>query len=198
MSQDNFPDWDSLYEKNNVETMPWYSKGLDPDLKNELAKRNLNKGRFLDLGTGPGTQAIELSKIGFTVTGTDLSENAIKKAQKLGSKVEFIADDILNSKLKENSFEHVLDRGCFHVLPPEKRHDYVRQVRSILGAGGILFLKCFSIKEPRESGPYHFSEQDIRQLFGKDFEIESVLESVYHGTLPVLPKTLFSVMKKRL
>ena len=198
MSQGNFPDWDNLYEKNNVETMPWYRKDLDPDLKNELAKRSLNKGRFLDLGTGPGTQAIELSKIGFVVTGTDLSENAIKKARNLGSKVEFIADDILNSKLKENSFDYVLDRGCFHVLPPEKRHDYVRQVKNILGVGGILFLKCFSIRELREYGPYHFSEQDIRQLFGKDFEIESVLESVYHGTMPVLPKTLFVVMIKRL
>lgn len=195
MSQGNFPDWDNLYEKNNVETMPWYSKDLDPDLKNELAKRNLNKGKFLDLGTGPGTQAVELSKMGFTVTGTDLSENAIKKAQKLGSKAEFIVDDILNSKLKENSFDYVLDRGCFHVLSPEKRHEYVRQLKSILGTGGILFLKCFSIKESRDYGPYHFSEQDIRQLFGNDFKIESVLDSVYHGTLPVLPKTLFVVMK---
>lgn len=198
MSQGNFPDWDSLYDKNNVETMPWYSKNLDPDLKNELSKRNLNKGRFLDLGTGPGTQAIELSKIGFTVTGTDLSENAIKKAQKLGSKVEFITDDILNSNLQENKFDYVLDRGCFHVLSPEKRHEYIKQVKNILDVDGILFLKCFSIKETREYGPYHFSERDIRQLFGKDFKIESVLESVYYGTLPVLPKTLFVVMKKYL
>lgn len=195
MSPGNFPDWDNLYEKNNVETMPWYSKDLDPDLKNELAKRNLNKGKFLDLGTGPGTQAVELSKIGFIVTGTDLSENAIKKAQRLGSKEEFIVDDILNSKLKENSFDYVLDRGCFHVLSPEKRHEYVRRVKNILCPGGILLLKCFSIKESRDYGPYHFSEQDIRQLFGNDFKIESVLESVYHGTLPVLPKTLFVVMK---
>jgi SAM-dependent methyltransferase len=196
MSQGNFPDWDDLYEKNNVETMPWYSKDLDPDLKNELTKRNLTQGRFLDLGTGPGTQAIELSKIGFTVVGTDLSENAVNKAQKLGSEVKFVVDDILNSKLEENSFDYVLDRGCFHVLSPEKRDRYVKQVKSILGTNGILFLKCFSINEPRECGPYHFSEQNIRQLFGKDFAIESFLESVYHGMLPVLPQTLFVVMKK--
>jgi ubiquinone/menaquinone biosynthesis C-methylase UbiE len=196
MLHGNFPDWDNLYEKNNVETMPWYSKDLDSDLKNELTKRNLTKGRFLDLGTGPDTQAIELSKMGFSVTGTDLSENAIKKAQKLGSDVEFIVDDILNSKLKENSLDYVLDRGCFHVLSPEKRHEYVRQVKNILGTSGILFLKCFSIKEPREYGPYRFSEQNIRQLFRNDFKIESIIESVYHGRLEVFPKTLFVVMEK--
>jgi cyclopropane fatty-acyl-phospholipid synthase-like methyltransferase len=149
------------------------------------------------LGTGPGTQAIELAKMGFAVTGTDLSENAIKKAQKLGSEVKFIVDNILNSRLQENSFDYVLDRGCFHVLPPQKRQQYVSQLKSILGIGGVLFLKCFSTKETREYGPYHFSEADIRQLFEKDFEIKSIVESVYHGTMPVLPKTLFVVMRRR-
>ncbi|MBI1662851.1 MAG: class I SAM-dependent methyltransferase [Nitrosopumilus sp.] len=37
----------------------------------------------MDLGTGPGTQALELSKIGFKVTGTDISQSAIEKAKKI-------------------------------------------------------------------------------------------------------------------
>ena len=196
MSKDRFPNWNNLYEQISVETMPWYSKDLDLDLKNEITKRNLKHGRFLDLGTGPGTQAIELSKIGFSVTGSDLSENAINKARKLDSKIKFVVDDILNSKLKENSFDYVLDRGCFHVLSPETRHQYVKQVTNILDSKGILFLKCFSVKEQMDYGPYRFSKQDIRQIFDKDFTIDSVMESVYYGTLQALPKTLFVVMKK--
>ena len=56
--------------------MPWYNENLDFDLENELNQRNITKGKFLDLGTGPGTQAIWLAKRGFKVIGSDLSESA--------------------------------------------------------------------------------------------------------------------------
>ena len=75
-----------------------------------------NDSKFLDIGTGPGTQALRLSELGFNVTGSDLSEYAIEKARKISNRVNFIVDDILNSKFKENEFEYVFDRGCFHVL----------------------------------------------------------------------------------
>jgi hypothetical protein len=91
----------------------------------------------------------------------------------------------------------VFDRGCFHVLPIEKRPVYIREINRILDNSGILFLKCFSIKEPRQEGPYKFSEDEIRQLFGNDFVIISVKDTVYQGTLDPLPRALFVVMNKR-
>jgi 2-polyprenyl-3-methyl-5-hydroxy-6-metoxy-1,4-benzoquinol methylase len=97
LSKDSrFPDWDTLY-KQDVSTMPWYNKKLDFDLEQEIKKRKITKGRFLDIGTGPGTQAIQLAKIGFIVTGTDLSYNAIQKAQRLDATINFLVDDILES-----------------------------------------------------------------------------------------------------
>jgi hypothetical protein len=63
---------------------------------------------------------------------------------------------------------------------------------------GILFLKCFSNKEPRQEGPYKFSQEEIRSLFNKYFIIDSIKETVYQGTLDPLPKALFAVMIKRL
>jgi hypothetical protein len=39
--------------------MPWYNKNLDSDLEEELEKRKITKGRILDLGTGPATQAVQ-------------------------------------------------------------------------------------------------------------------------------------------
>ena len=69
--------------------MPWYEANLDHDVENEITSRSLNSGNFLDLGTGPGTQAIQLSKYGFQVTGTDISNSAIEKAKKLSDKVDF-------------------------------------------------------------------------------------------------------------
>ena len=192
-----FPDWDALYRQ-DVKTMPWYNKKLDADLENEIKLRKITKGRFLDLGTGPGTQAIQLAKTGFDVTGTDLSENAIQKARNLDAKINFMVDDILDSKLEKNSFDYLLDRGCFHVLSTDKWNQYDEKIHDILDKNGLFFLKCFSIKEKKlDYGPYRFSEQDIRNIFGKDFVIESITDTVYHGTLDPFPKALFTVMKTK-
>ncbi len=192
-----FPDWDNLY-KQDVKTMPWYNEKLDADLESEIKQRKITNGRFLDLGTGPGTQAIQLAKMGFDVTGTDLSENAIQKARKLEGKINFMVDDILNSRLVKNSFDYILDRGCFHVLSNDKWNQYVKKIRYILDGNGLFFLKCFSIKEKwLDYGPYRFSEEDIRNIFGKDFVIESITDTVYQGTLVRLPKALFAVMSKK-
>ena len=40
--------------------MPWYNENLDSDLEEELDHREITNGKFLDLGTGPATQAIGL------------------------------------------------------------------------------------------------------------------------------------------
>jgi len=191
-----FPDWDFFYKENEIEKMPWYEKNLDPDLELEIKSRDINKGRFLDLGTGPGTQATQLAELGFVVTGTDISENAIQKANKISTNVNFVRDDFLMSKLPDGSFDYILDRGCFHVFEPAQRRKYVEQIKRILDRKGILFLKCFSVEEPGDTGPHRFSKQDIKDIFNEDFVIESVKNTVYHGTLVPLPKALFVVMKK--
>src|SRR5215216_4214609 len=191
-SEKNFPDWNNLYSSQNVETMPWYNENLDSDLEEELERRKISKDRILDLGTGPATQAIQLAKRGLQMTGSDVSETAINRARevyvydKKDKEISFIVDDILNSKIKDKSFNYVFDRGCFHVLPIEKRPVYIREINRILDNSRILFLKCFSIKEPRQEGPYKFSEDEIRQLFGNDFVIISVKDTVYQGTLDPL------------
>src|ERR671921_1665967 len=76
-----FPDWETLYKNQKVESMPWYNENLDADLEEELERRKIIQGKILDLGTGPGTQAIKLHERGLSVTATDLSETAIKKAK---------------------------------------------------------------------------------------------------------------------
>jgi len=140
-----------------------------------------------------------LAKLGFKVIGSDLSEAAINRARSVYANeknVNFIVDDILNSNLKDGEFDYIFDRGCFHVLLPTDRQKYITKIRQILKDNGILFLKCFSDKEPRQEGPYKFSQEGIRGLFSKYFRIDSIKETVYQGTLDPFPKALFTVMIK--
>ena len=74
--------------------MPWYNLNLDSDLEETINEYKITNGKFLDLGTGPATQAIQLAQRGFNVTGSDLSENAIKKAEKAVESNNMGADKI--------------------------------------------------------------------------------------------------------
>lgn len=195
-----FPNWETLYRNEQIQGLPWYYKDLDVDLNIELEKRHINKGKFLDLGTGPGTQAIKLYEKGFQVTASDISEIAIKKDNDLYNtdiqKINFVVDDILKSNFKENEFDYIFNRGCFHVLSINDRKKYVIEIKRILNHNGALFLKCFSVKEPGDYGPYRFSEDELKDIF-QDFEILNIRETVYEGTLNPLPKALFVVAIKK-
>ncbi len=190
-------DWTTAYAENPVEEMPWYYPDLDPDLEKALDKLNINSGTFLDLGTGPGTQALELDKKGFTVTGTDISKDAIERASKLSNNVKFVQDDILNSKLTRE-FDNIFDRGCFHVMSEGKRPKYVNNVKQILKTDGLLFLKCFSDKELETGGGQRgFSKEMIEETFAGYFDIESIYDTEYQGTRKPTPKALFVIMRKK-
>ena len=202
MSEDEkheFPHWEELYQEREIESMPWFNPELDDDLENALDEIGLQRGSALDLGTGPGTQAMELARRGFTVTATDISEAAIRlaseKAQKQRLEITWKQDDILNTRL-DRQFDLIFDRGCFHVLAPERREDYVRTVSGLLKTGGYLFLKCFSRLQPGEEGPYRFTPEQIREIFGSRLSVLLIKETVYQGTLDPLPRALFCTMQR--
>lgn len=187
--------WEDLYKKKNVKTLPWYLKELDPDLSKELKERNITKGTFLDLCTGPGTQAVKLSGLGFIVTGTDISASAIEKVRKLSNTMEFIQDDILNSKLNKK-FDYVFDRGCFHTFPPAKRKIYLKEIIKKLTSDGLLFLKCFTGRK-QSQGPYRISKKVIENTFSKDFYIEKIKDTFFTKDKDQFSQALFVIMKKK-
>ena len=198
-SNNKLTDWDSFY-RDNIEKLPWYEKNLDLDVKHEIKISGINTGKFLDVGTGPGTQAVQLASLGFDVTGSDISKNAIKKALLLSKRVNFVVDDILHTSFAENEFDYILDRGCFHIFEPSQRKNYQNQIKKILKDDGILFLKVLSTEEenlPVEQLSYKFSKQNIFEMFGNDFRIKKIKPTVYYGTLDALPKALFAVIQKK-
>lgn len=191
--------WDERYQQQPVETMPWFYPELDDDLVQALGALDLRGGSALDLGTGPGTQAIQLALRSFGVTATDLSAAAIRlasaRAEAQQIRITWQQDDILSSRLV-GPFDLIFDRGCFHVLPPERRPDYVATVADLLRPGGFFFLKCFSQLQPGTQGPNRFTPAQIQSIFSSRLQVHSVNETVYQGTLDPLPRALFGVMQR--
>ena len=193
-----FPTWQDVY-LTDVERMPWFFPELDPDLQEALDARGIVRGRVLDVGTGPGTQAIALARRGLDVVATDIAPAAIARARDRGRRegvhVDWREDNIVESRLT-GPFDWAFDRGCFHVLFPEQRATYVARMHTLLRPRGLLFLKCFSRLQPGEHGPHRFTSQQIHAMFTGPFHVASVRETVYHGPIEPPPRALFCVLER--
>jgi SAM-dependent methyltransferase len=164
-------DWEKVYE---VEATPW-DVGQPEDALVEFIGSGLVKPcRVLEIGCGNGNDAIFLAKKGFDVTAIDISKNAIENAKSRAKKAEvkckFLVGDIIEIKHFPEIFEFVYDRGCFHFVPKNKREKYVEIVKKSLAKKGYFLLIVSSDKETPK-GPYQFSKQDIKEIFGNDFDI---------------------------
>lgn len=193
--------WEDVYRSSDVTELPWYTPALDTDFDRALREHLPRGGRVLDLGTGPATQAIALAKRGYDVVATDISPTAIRKgthaADRESVRIDFRVDNVLDSKLEDGLVDAIVDRGMFHTLPPESRARYVSTIRRILRPRGFLLLKTFSDKEPRTFGPYHFSPQELRELFDPGYEVLSIEDARFQGNLRAAPKALIAVFRKR-
>ncbi|RJQ42569.1 MAG: class I SAM-dependent methyltransferase [Gaiellales bacterium] len=191
--------WEEMYQAHDVETMPWYLPGLDPDFEEALENHSIGPGKALDLCTGPATQAMALAELGFDVFATDISETAVRlaaqKAKLKGLEISFRQADILRDDLG-GEFDLLLDRGCFHVFEPGQRGMYVDAVDQLLRPGGYLLLKCFSHREKRREGPYRFTPEELGGYFSGVLKVLSIRDAVFKGTLEHYPKALFCVMRK--
>ena len=88
----------------------------------------------------------------------------------------------------------------FHVFEQGKLPEYLKNINRILKKNGILLLKCMSTEEKEMDdgeGPFLYSKEQIQKIFENDFQIQSIKDSVYYGTMKPLPKSLFAVMTKK-
>ena len=89
---------------------------------------------------------MQLSKKGFDVIGSDISETVIKRNKIMYENkypnLEFVVDNILDSNFSHNYFDYIFDRGCFHVFSQEDRPKYYNEIKRLLKQNGILFFKC--------------------------------------------------------
>jgi SAM-dependent methyltransferase len=135
-------------------------------------------GSVLDAGCGTGDTALFFAARGCKVTGMDFLElpisRAKQKAKERQSSATFLIKDAMTLKDWPERFDNVVDSGLFHVFSDEDRKRYVEGLRTVLKPGGKLYLMCFSDEEPGTQGPRRVSQKELRDAFGKGWEIESI------------------------
>uniref|UniRef100_A0A7J3TFU4 Methyltransferase domain-containing protein n=2 Tax=cellular organisms TaxID=131567 RepID=A0A7J3TFU4_9EURY len=84
-----------------------------------------HRKKILDVGTGTGFLAFLLARLGYEVTGVDISNGMLdiarKKAQKLGLNVQFVYGDAENLPFDEQTFDGVICRHLLWTLPNPER-----------------------------------------------------------------------------
>jgi len=194
--------WEARYQETPVQQLPWFHCGLDADFAQAIKQFEMTGGDVLDIGCGPGTQAVELAKQGFSVTASDISSSAVESARLLAEaenvSIDFHIDDILDSNLP-GPFDLILDRGIFHCFTgTADQQAYLATVRRLLKSQGLLLLKCFHQDETREQGPPgRYGEEDIRCFFADGFELIETYACRFSSDMPDgSPKALFCTIRK--
>ncbi|MBT8042545.1 MAG: class I SAM-dependent methyltransferase, partial [Pontiella sp.] len=153
MSERNF---EQMYREGDT---PWDHGTHDFNLEEIIAQFGIRPCKILDLGCGTGSNSIWLAQQGFDVVGIDLSDTAIRQAQKktgkAGMNCSFQSADFLEDDIKGAPFALVFDRGCLHSIPgSDDRARFAGRVAAMLDREGYwLSLIGNADEPPREVGP---------------------------------------------
>ena len=145
--QDNLSfKWDTFYS-NRERDVPFFINKPDENLVHYLEHQMIPKGTILDLGCGPGRNAIYLAKNGFTVDALDSSQEAIvwarEQAAENEAEVNFLQGNMFQLELKNEFYDVVYDSGCLHHIAPHRRISYLELLNKVLKPKGFYALTCF-------------------------------------------------------
>ena len=142
--------WDDFYTDRS-RPVPFFAARPDESLVAAVERGVLRGGRALDLGCGPGRNALYLAARGFDVDAVDLSSTALdwarERARETGAEnVRFHHGDAfaLAGEDLTGPYDLVYDSGCFHHLPPHRRVSYLALLARLLAPGGFFGLTCFA------------------------------------------------------
>jgi SAM-dependent methyltransferase len=148
----------------------WERKLPPPDLV-RLVKSETTAGRALDLGCGTGTDSIYLAQHGWEVTGVDMVPKALaiarRKAEAAGVHPRFVEGDV--TRLQDlgigGEYSLLLDFGCLHTLPLDRRDAYVESVSAAATPGATFLL--FGFKRPPRLAPMQagLSAEEVHSRF---------------------------------
>ena len=133
----------------------------------------LAPSRALELGCGTGTDTIYLASHGWDVTAIDMVPKALATAHRnataAGVAPRFIQGDVtrLNDLGVGDGYTLLLDFGCFHTLPDDRRPAYVTSVSGAAAPGATLLLYGFT--RPPKAAPLHagVTAGEVQQRFGQ-------------------------------
>ena len=164
----NSPYYDILYKDRDQQE-------ADTFIHNLIAFLHPEPNCFmLDIACGKGRHAISLSKMGFTVTGVDLSNKNIKAAQKCeNKKLTFFIHDMRNPYMVNYYsviFNLFTSFGYFENA--RENNDVLKNIYGALKPGGTFVLDFVNINKVAKS----LSEYEEKAIDGVKFQVKKSIK----------------------
>jgi 2-polyprenyl-3-methyl-5-hydroxy-6-metoxy-1,4-benzoquinol methylase len=172
--------WEKIYQTKQADTVSWFQEHALRSLEIIHTIGAPMAAHIIDVGGGASTLVDDLSNDGFThVSVLDLSASALEVARKrLGAKgkdVSWIAGDIRDVNLAEQTYDIWHDRAVFHFLiDPADRAAYVRQVMKAVKPGGHVIVATFAPDGPEQCSGLpvaRYAPDQLHSEFGPSFEL---------------------------
>ena len=167
--------------------IPFFANVPDENLVEYFTLGKVKPGRVLELGSGPGRNAIYMVEQGCHVDAVDASEKALnwakERAAETGVSINCLHKNIFELNHLPETYDLVYDSGCFHHIPPHRRMDYVSLVRNALKPGGLFGLTCFAAEVEHDLNGTEFSDRQVYKdwsLHGGLAYSEEKLRTIFH------------------
>jgi cyclopropane fatty-acyl-phospholipid synthase-like methyltransferase len=182
-------------------------------LQKTLKSNVPEQGEVIELGCGAGNYVIWFAKMGYRLTGVDISKNAIEIARRsatmAGVNCGFVVADVTRDFPKfDTLFDFVYDWELLHHIFPEDRDRYVDNVIRLMKPEGMYLSVCFCDESPQFGGKgkyrktplntilYFSTEDELRSLFEKYYDIED-LKTIDIKGKNVVHKAIYALMRKQ-
>lgn len=139
-----------------------------------LKEAGKHRGRILDLGCGTGELSVRLARLGYEVTGIDLSDEmlsaAIQKAQSQKVSIDFYHQDMRDLSGHENRFDAVVI-SCDSLNYVTDENDVLKTFQGIarsLTASGLLLFDVHSLYKINQMFPgatYADNDEEISVIW---------------------------------
>jgi SAM-dependent methyltransferase len=103
--------------------------------------------RVLVPGAGYGRNAALLAQAGFTVTGVEISEEAIRLAKQITPGLTYLHGSFLEVPLERGAYDAVYCFNVLHLFLKADRQHFMQRCRDCLRDGGLVFAAVFSDEE---------------------------------------------------
>jgi SAM-dependent methyltransferase len=157
--------WDTFYS-DREKGVPFFANFPDENLVSYFEKNLFIPGKVLELGCGPGRNAIYFAEKGCTVDAVDLSQESLKWAEERANEksvsVNFINENIFELDIAEGTYDIVYDSGCLHHIAPHRRMSYIDLVKKALKPNGFFAITCFV--QGGEFGGADISDWEVYRL----------------------------------
>jgi SAM-dependent methyltransferase len=182
-------DWDAAYRE---EAPPPWSIGRPQPALAALIDQGKVHGDVLDAGCGHAALSLALAARGYAVVGLDASPTAVAAAAAAAAEqglttATFAQADVTSFRGYDNRFSTILDSGCLHALPTEKRQDYLHSIFRAASPGASLYILAFDAgafgdeEAGDRPGPRGLTETELRTAVSTLWEVDDIRPAKLYG-----------------